>query len=114
MFRCSLLPCDKRAVEGCAIPASCVTDLTYTRGYAALQILFLTPRFPYPPLKGDTLRAYHQIRVLSEQGHNVTLLSLGTPSSPGDQEEMERWCVRVLCVPLSQNRARGLDQRYRC
>jgi sugar transferase (PEP-CTERM/EpsH1 system associated) len=83
-----------------------VTDLTYTRGYAALRILFLTPRFPYPPLKGDTLRAYHQIRALSEQGHTVTLLSLGTPSNLGDREEMERWCVRVLCVPLSQNRAR--------
>ena len=106
MFRCSLLPREKRAVEGCAIPASCVTNLTYTRGCAALRILFLTPRFPYPPLKGDTLRAYHQIRALSEQGHNVTLLSLGTPSSPSDQEAMEKWCVRVRSVPLSQSRAR--------
>jgi sugar transferase (PEP-CTERM/EpsH1 system associated) len=52
------------------------------------------------------LRAYHQVRALCEQGHNVTLLSLGTPSSPGDQEEMEKWCARVLSVPLSQNRAR--------
>ncbi len=52
------------------------------------------------------MRAYHQIRALSVQGHSITLLSLGTPSNPGDREEMERWCARVLSVPLSQNRAR--------
>ncbi|MEP6775181.1 MAG: glycosyltransferase [Chloroflexota bacterium] len=71
-----------------------------------MRILFLTPRFPYPPLKGDTLRSYHQIRALSEQGHSITLLSLGTPSNPSDKEEMGRWCARLLSVPLSQNRAR--------
>ncbi len=40
-----------------------------------MKILFLTPRFPYPLEKGDKLRAYHQLRVLSEK-HEVTLVSI--------------------------------------
>lgn len=70
-----------------------------------MRILFLTPRFPYPPLKGDTLRAYHQIRALSAQGHNITLLSLGAPATREDKEGVERLCARVVSVPLPQARA---------
>lgn len=39
-----------------------------------MNILFLTPRLPYPPIKGDKLRAFHQIRHLSKK-HNIFLLS---------------------------------------
>lgn len=31
-----------------------------------MKVLFLLPRFPYPLYKGDQLRAYHQIRQLSQ------------------------------------------------
>ena len=39
-----------------------------------MRILFLTARLPYPPNRGDRLRAYHFLRVLSRQ-HRVSLLS---------------------------------------
>ncbi len=39
-----------------------------------MRILFLTARLPYPPNRGDRLRAYHFLRVLSRE-HQITLLS---------------------------------------
>lgn len=39
-----------------------------------MRILFLTPRFPLPAVKGDKLRAWQFIRLLSE-AHEVVLLS---------------------------------------
>lgn len=41
-----------------------------------MRILFLTSRFPYPLEKGDKLRAFYQMRALSEQ-HEVILVSIG-------------------------------------
>ncbi|MFH1414970.1 MAG: hypothetical protein ABIH89_02655 [Elusimicrobiota bacterium] len=37
-----------------------------------MNILFIAPRLPYPPIKGDRLRTYHFIRVLSRK-HKVDL-----------------------------------------
>lgn len=65
-----------------------------------MRILFLTPRFPYPPLKGDSLRTYHQLRVLSRE-HQITLLSMAdAPVSPEDQARVAALCERVVVVPL--------------
>jgi len=38
-----------------------------------VKVLFLTPRFPFPPVGGDKLRAYHFIRHIAELGHEVTV-----------------------------------------
>jgi sugar transferase (PEP-CTERM/EpsH1 system associated) len=65
-----------------------------------MRILFLTPRFPYPPLKGDSLRAYHQLRTLSSD-HDITLLSLAeAPVSAEDYRQVADLCERVIVVPL--------------
>ena len=39
-----------------------------------LNILFLTPRFPYPIIGGDRVKAYHTISYLAKS-HNVTVIS---------------------------------------
>lgn len=39
-----------------------------------MNILFLTSRFPYPPIGGDKLRAYHIIQHLAAQ-HRVTVIA---------------------------------------
>ena len=71
-----------------------------------MRILFLTPRFPYPPLKGDTLRAYHQIRALHAAGHSISLLSLAdAPVNYDHLAEMQRMCTQVEVVPLPKARA---------
>lgn len=40
-----------------------------------MNILFVTPRLPYPPLKGDQLRAFYIIKHLHKRGHKISLLS---------------------------------------
>lgn len=39
-----------------------------------MEILFLTPRLPYPPHRGDKLKIYHLLRILS-RNHKITLIS---------------------------------------
>ncbi|RTL26575.1 MAG: TIGR03087 family PEP-CTERM/XrtA system glycosyltransferase [Rhodocyclaceae bacterium] len=41
-----------------------------------MNILFICHRFPYPPVGGAKVRAFHMIRHLSGQGHRVTVCSL--------------------------------------
>jgi sugar transferase (PEP-CTERM/EpsH1 system associated) len=76
-----------------------------------LRILFLTSRFPYPPLRGDQVRAYHQIRVLSRR-HDVTLLaaSASTPT-PEARMRLASLCREVIVEPLTAvGAARGLGR----
>ena len=40
-----------------------------------MRLLVVLSRFPYPLEKGDKLRAYHQLRVLSQQ-HEIYLFAL--------------------------------------
>lgn len=49
-----------------------------------MKILYLTSRLPWPLDKGDKLRAYHQIRQLSER-HEVYLFSL-TDKNPSSED----------------------------
>lgn len=64
-----------------------------------MRILFVTARFPAPPLKGDQVRAYHQIRLLSRD-HELTLVSFGGPAvSEAARAEMASYCRRVVLVP---------------
>jgi len=49
-----------------------------------VKILYLTSRLPWPLDKGDKLRAYHQIRQLSER-HEVYLFSL-TDKNPSSED----------------------------
>ncbi|NLC55722.1 MAG: glycosyltransferase [Armatimonadetes bacterium] len=74
-----------------------------------MRLLFVTPRFPYPPAKGDQVRCYPQIRELSRR-HRVVLLSLAeAPVAADALRAMERLCARVEVLPLSRaNRARGI------
>ncbi|MBF5042900.1 glycosyltransferase [Aggregicoccus sp. 17bor-14] len=67
-----------------------------------MRLLFLTPRFPYPPHKGDVLRAYHQLRTLGRE-HAITLLSMADrPVAPEHLAHVQRLCERVEVVPLSR------------
>lgn len=67
---------------------------------ASLKILFIASRFPYPPLQGDRVRAYHQLKRLARR-HRVTLV---TPlSDERDTEHLgaiEPLCERVITVPI--------------
>src|SRR5207302_1609597 len=68
--------------------------------WVSMRICFLAPRFPYPAIKGDSLRVYHQLRALSSQ-HRITLLTTtDTPVSPDEYAHVASMCERVEVVPL--------------
>lgn len=69
----------------------------------ALEILYLCHRFPYPPDKGERIRAFHQIRSLARH-HRVHLLALadGAVPDPGPLQEI---CARVEVFPVSRSGA---------
>lgn len=46
-----------------------------------MKIIVICPRFPYPLEKGDKLRIYHQLKILSQRGYEIHLVAL-TEESP--------------------------------
>ena len=67
-----------------------------------MKLLFLTPRFPWPLLRGDQLRAFEQLRLLSAR-HRLTLVCFeeGPPSAEG-RAAVAALCERVVAVPLTR------------
>ena len=66
-----------------------------------MKILVVLSRVPYPLEKGDKLRAYHQIRVLS-QYYDIYLIALNdTPLHPQAETELRKYCKDITVVPLS-------------
>lgn len=60
-----------------------------------MRIVFVTSRFPYPVEKGDKLRAYHQIRMLSRH-HEIHLVAIShSIVAPEDLEAMNPYCKTI-------------------
>jgi sugar transferase (PEP-CTERM/EpsH1 system associated) len=68
-----------------------------------LRILYLCHRVPYPPDKGEKIRAFHEIRALSRR-HRVHLLTLADCEVP-DLRPLEELCERVEVFPLQRSAA---------
>ena len=69
-----------------------------------MQILFLAHRMPYPPDKGEKIRAFHELRYLASR-HKVDLFCFAdSTSGPEDRQFMQSMCrdvyVEVLPKPL--------------
>ncbi|OIN94994.1 hypothetical protein COS81_02095 [candidate division WWE3 bacterium CG06_land_8_20_14_3_00_42_16] len=57
-----------------------------------MKILYLAPRFPYYPLKGDQLRDYNQIKLLSKK-HEITLVTFqAADTKEEDIKYMQQYC----------------------
>lgn len=78
-----------------------------------MKIGILVSRFPYPLEKGDKLRIYHQIRVLS-QTHEIHLCAISDNSISENQfSKLNQYCKSVKIIRLSKlqiilNLIRGL------
>jgi sugar transferase (PEP-CTERM/EpsH1 system associated) len=74
-----------------------------------MNVLFVTARLPFPPLKGDQVRGYHQLRLLSAH-HRVTLLSLNAEPSDADHiKPLAPFVHELITIPItSQQRAINL------
>lgn len=72
-----------------------------------MKILFICPRLPYPPIKGDRLRAYYQIRELSKN-HKITLISFSEDKeSIEDPKVMKKFCEKIIIIPHNRSIAIG-------
>src|SRR6185369_7393257 len=58
--------------SGSGVPPTRLAPPAGDADLGGMKICFVTPRFPYPAIKGDTLRAFHQIQALSGR-HQITL-----------------------------------------
>lgn len=66
-----------------------------------MKLLFLAHRIPFPPNKGDKIRSYHELRALTERGHEVHLLAFADDVRDlHHQVDLARWCASVRIVRL--------------
>lgn len=66
-----------------------------------MKILFITPRVPFPPFKGDSLRSYHFIRELAVR-HEIDLITFHeTDDELGGLAEMRKYCRNIETVRLA-------------
>jgi len=67
-----------------------------------MKILFITSRFPYPPLKGDKIRAYYPIRSLSKC-YDIDLISFSVQNVDYFQiKEMEKYCKKIEVIKINK------------
>lgn len=71
-----------------------------------MKLLFLAHRIPYPPNKGDKIRSFHELRALTERGHEVHLLAFADDARDlGYQVDLAKLCASVQILPLERGRA---------
>jgi glycosyltransferase involved in cell wall biosynthesis len=70
-----------------------------------VRILCLTSRLPYPPDRGDRLRAFHFIEHLSQE-HELSLVSFIASEAERDYlPSLLAYCQEVRVVPMSARRS---------
>lgn len=67
-----------------------------------MKILVVLPRFPYPLDKGDKLRAYNQIRCLSQNNEIYLFCITHEKISDGEFEKVGRFCKKTEIVHCSK------------
>lgn len=78
------------------------------------DLLYLVHRLPFPPDKGDRIRAYHIIRHLSRRARLHLACLADEPVLPESLRALEQLCARVCVVPLGSSRwARALSSLAR-
>ena len=70
-----------------------------------MRILCLTSRLPYPPNRGDRLRAFHFIEHLSQE-HDLSLASFIADEAERDHlPSLKAFCREVRVLPMSPGRS---------
>lgn len=67
-----------------------------------MKILFLTHRVPYPPNKGDKLRAFNILKYLSKN-YSISLLCLADNAEDLNYgNELRKYCKSVNIIPINK------------
>jgi sugar transferase (PEP-CTERM/EpsH1 system associated) len=77
-----------------------------------VRVLYLCHRIPYPPNKGDKIRAFHQLRAMATR-HEVDVFTLA--DDPGDvahQRTLSEYCHKVTLARVRPRIARLRALRY--
>ena len=77
-----------------------------------MRVLFLTSRFPYPPVGGDKNRVFHFIRALSRAGHEVHLVTFDAAARSRSKDAIAPLTtllasLRVVRLPVVFSAARA-------
>jgi sugar transferase (PEP-CTERM/EpsH1 system associated) len=76
------------------------------------DILYLVHRVPYPPDKGDRIRAFHLLRFLASRAR-VHVACLSDEPIAGPLPGLQRFSTRLAVIPVSRTRwARGLTSLF--
>lgn len=67
-----------------------------------MNILFVTPRLPYPPLKGDQCIPYYRLKLLSRK-HNIMLLTFYQDNKELEYlKELKPFCKEITTIKLNK------------
>lgn len=68
------------------------------------RLLFIAHRVPYPPDKGERVRAFHQLRVLAHSGRfRIVLAALADDARAiRAAEALKPWCQKLLLAPAGR------------
>lgn len=67
-----------------------------------MNILYIAHRIPYPPNKGDKLRAFRQLQHLAQRHRVWCACFIDTPSDRQYVEPLSRLCEAVAAIPLAR------------
>lgn len=67
-----------------------------------MRLFILLSRFPYPLEKGDKLRAYHQLRILSKHHQTFVCALHENELDKGWISEIEQFCTELHTIRLSK------------
>lgn len=67
-----------------------------------MRVLFITPRFPYPPLKGDQTVAYNRILSLSSRHEIVLLTFYEREKDLQGLTHLYKFCKKIVAVKLTK------------
>lgn len=66
-----------------------------------MKLLIILPRFPYPIEKGDKLRAFNQLKILS-RAHDITLFALSHEDiKESYYREVKQYCSSIIIYRLT-------------
>ena len=68
------------------------------------ELLFLSNRIPYPPTKGDKIRAWHFLDHLARRFDVHLGCFVDEPADWAHVPALEKLCASVLCVPLDKRK----------
>jgi sugar transferase (PEP-CTERM/EpsH1 system associated) len=72
-----------------------------------VRVLYLAHRVPYPPDKGDKIRAFHEVRGLHDRNHEVHLRAFADdPRDMAHDQALLRICASVRVIRLGTRMAR--------